>query len=125
MVLGVALFSKLGTDKVFFTFQKKKERGGERKNDDCTRQSVSGLEGLMLLKHEFAPYSRATEMKVKCGSCHSGHIRYLPMNMDGNTSRKSISFFHKVIIIKKNVWCNNCLMFSIFNDPRLQVNKCF
>lgn len=48
MVLGVALFSKLGNSQGVFHLpeKKKKRKGGEReKNDDCTRQSVSGPGG--------------------------------------------------------------------------------
>lgn len=95
MVLGVALFSKLRTAKVFFTFLKEKKK---KKEDDCTRQSISGLEGLMLLKHKFAPYFRATAMKVKCRSCHSGHKRYLLMNVAAEselieTHTRSLSLF--------------------------------
>lgn len=68
-----------------------------------------------------------TEMKVKCRACHSGHKRYLPMNMDEKPRvRNSTVFTQKLIMIKKRKGCcNDCLMFSTFNDSPLQINKHF
>ena len=62
-------------------------------------KASQGLEGLMLLKQKFVPYFRATEMKVKCRSCHSGHGRYLPLNMDGKQKRGQHLLYPKLLIM--------------------------
>lgn len=75
----------------------------------------------MLLKHKFTPYFRATEIKVKCRSCNSGHRRYCSMNIDGKHQQKRLFLHLKLILIKSMVqWLPSV---SIFNDSPLQIKE--
>lgn len=112
MVLGVALFSKLGTAKVFFTFQKKESGGKKRWLHQAKRLWPGGT-------RTFAPYFQATDMKGNYRFCHSVHKRYLPVNMDGEHKQKEHFLYFKKSVVQQfpNV--------SICNDPPLQINKLF
>lgn len=56
----------------------------------------------MLLKHKFTPYFRATEIKVKCGSCSLERRRYLSMNIDRKHQEKRLLILSKANINKKH-----------------------
>lgn len=128
MVLGVALFSKLGTAKVFFTFQKK-ERGREKKLMTAPGKASQAWRDWCYSNINLLHISELRKWKSNVDPVTQGTKDIFQWIWVENTSRKSIClhcFIQKVIMWRKKVWCSDCLMFlSIFNDPPLQINKCF